>query len=280
MTTVKTATSWLGILCMAQLLAPASTHAASVSAAPTPAGTHPTPVYRTQVASHGVKLSLTFPRRVYPRDALVRVSVRLVNVSLRVVLIGRTEAAVCAQQGPGIRVTDSTHRNLYPPAITWLLASCGPPIDPRPLLPGHVMQRKLLAILRGDRIQAVASVGLKSIEVTTPPLSMVLVPEPAPRAVVRIAFLSHIDVTPSTLSQQGRFYFMESEFCFAATPSAQGAVGSASGMTHFQFTTPDQHGVYRFSTICGSPSRWSFTGGWLNHRAVSVNYSRPNKATR
>jgi hypothetical protein len=38
MATIKTAASWLGILCMVQLLAPGPMRAASVSAAPTPAG--------------------------------------------------------------------------------------------------------------------------------------------------------------------------------------------------------------------------------------------------
>jgi hypothetical protein len=243
------------------------------------ASAHPASVYMSQIREHGVVLSVSLARRTYPQDALVRVTVRLVNVSQRVVQIGGTEAAVCDQQGPGVRVTDSTGRKLYPPAVTWLLASCGPPITPWPLLPGHVIQRKFLAVLRGDRIQAVVSFGDGSVEITTPPLPVVLVPEPAPRAMVQIAFLSHIDVTASTPSQQGRFYYMESEFCSTAPPSAQGAGGSAFGMTHFRFTTPNQNGVYRFSTMCSSLARWSFTGGWLNHRAVTVDYIRPEQVT-
>jgi hypothetical protein len=247
--------------------------------APTGAGAHPASVYTSQIRSHGVLLSVSLVRRAYPQDALVRVTVRLVNVSRRTLQVDGTEAAVCYQQGPGIRVTDSSGRKVYPPAIAWLLASCGPPISPRPLLPGHIVQRRFLAVLHGDRIQAVVSIGASSLEITTPPISLVLKPEPAPRAVVHITFLSHIDVMASSPSQRGRFYYMESELCLATGSNARGAVGSASGMARFQFTTPDLHGRYRFSTICGSPTFWNFTGGWLNHRAVTVKYIQTKQAT-
>jgi hypothetical protein len=240
---------------------------------------YPASVYTSQARSHGVVLSLSLTHRTYPQDALVRVTVRLVNVSQHAVLIGGTEAAVCVQQGPGIRVTDSTDRRLYPPAITWLLASCGPPIIPRPLLPGHVVQRRFLAVLRGDRIQAVASFGDGSVQIVTPPLSLRLVSEPAPRAVVHIASLPYIDVTASTTVQRGRFYYMESELCWAAGSNASGTVGSAFGVARFRFTLPNETGVYRFPTECGSPTRWSFTGGWLNHRAVTVDYTPPAQVT-
>lgn len=247
--------------------------------APTGAGAHPASVYTSQIRSHGVMLSISLARRTYPQDALVRVTVRLVNVSQRAVLIGRTQGSVCPQSGPGIRVTDSSGRKLYPPAIAWLPASCGPPISPGPLLSGHTVQRRFLAVLRGDRVQAVVSIGASSLEITTPPISVVLEPEPAPRTVVHITFLSHIDVMASSPSQRGRFYYMESELCLATGSNARGAVGSASGMARFQFTTPDLHGRYRFSTICGSPSRWSFTGGWLDHRVVTVDYSAPGQVS-
>jgi hypothetical protein len=277
--TVKTVASWLGIFCMLQLLGPASLRAASVGTVPMVAGTYSTSVHRTQTRAHGVVLSVSMARRTYPQDALVRITVRLVNVSKRAVRVDGTEAAVCDQQGPGIRVTDSTDQTLYPPAIAWLFASCGPPIIPHPLLPGHAVQRRFLAVLRGNRIQAVASIGASSLEIATPLLSVVLVPEPAPQAVVHSEFLSHIDVTPSASGQRGRFYYMESEGCLGTTPGAGGSVGSAAGTTRFQFTLPDQDGVYRFSTMCGSPARWSFTGGWLNHPAVTVDYSAPRQIT-
>lgn len=246
--------------------------------APSVARAHPASIYASQIRSHGVVLSVSLARRTYPQDALVRVTVRLVNVSRRAVQVDGTEAAVCDQQGPGIRVSDRTGHKLYPPAITWLLTSCGPPIIPHPLLPGHVVQRRFLAVLRGNHIQAVASIGPSSFEITTPPLSVVLVPEAPPHAVVHPDYLSHIDVTPATPSQRGRFYYVESEACLANNPGAPGAVGSAARIGRFQFTRPNQDGVYRFSTICGSPTFWIFTGGWLNHRVATVEYTAPKQA--
>ena len=149
-------------------------------AAPSAVGAHPASVYTSQIRTHGVLLSVSLARRTYPQDALVRVTVRLVNVSQRTVQIGGTGAAMCGQDGPGVRVTDANNRQLYPPAAEWVLASCGPPIRPRPLLPGHALQQKLLAILRGDRIRGVASLGNQSIQVLTPPVILRLTKEPAP----------------------------------------------------------------------------------------------------
>jgi hypothetical protein len=279
MATVKTVASWLGIFCMLQLLSPASLRAASVRTTPIPAGTNSTSVYRTQIRAHGVELSLTFPRRTYPQDALVRVTVRLVNVSRRTVQIGGTGAAICGQHGPGVRVTDANNLQLYPPAAEWVLVSCGPPIHPRPLRPGHALQRKLLAILRGDRIEGVASLGNQSIQALTPPVLLRLTNEPAPHLSLTTSAPAEIAVTPATPDQRGAFYFTGSILCLHTTPDAGGGLGSGTGFPRFVRGTTGGDGVFRLPAGCDPPTRWSFAGGWLNHPAVTVDYSAPGQAT-
>jgi hypothetical protein len=95
---------------------------------PTPVRARLGLVYHADVRSHGVRLSLTLPQRTYPQDALVRVIVRLENISRRIVQVGGVGAAVCDRRSPGIRVTGADNQVLYPPAIAWMLPSCGPSI--------------------------------------------------------------------------------------------------------------------------------------------------------
>lgn len=277
MRSAKQAAWWLAILCMIQLLAPASMRAASVGVTPISAGTHPPSDYGTRVVSHGIQLSLTFRRRTYSQDALVRVTVRLVNVSHRVVLIGGTGAAMCGQRGPGIQVTDANNRVQYPPAVEWMLASCGPRIHPRPLRPGHVLQRKLLAILRGDRVRAVASLGNPSMQVLTPPVVLTLAHETPPHLSLSTTLPAEIDVAPATPDQRGSFYLTTSIVCLHTTPDASGNLGSGTGFPRFVRGAPDGDGVFRLPAGCDPPTRWSFAGGWLNHPVVTVNYRRPGQ---
>jgi hypothetical protein len=246
--------------------------------APTGAGAHLASVYTAQIRSHGVMLSISLARRDYPQDALVRVTLRLVNVSRRAVQIGGTGAAVCGQHGPGVRVTDTNNRQLYPPAVEWVLASCGPPIRPLPLLPGHALQRKLLAILRGDRIQGVASLGIQSIQVLTPPVILRLTNEPAPHLSLTTSAPVEIDITPATPNQRGAFYLTDSILCLHTTPDAGGGLGSGTGLPRFVRSTVGGDGVFRLPAECDPPTRWSFAGGWLNHPAVTVDYSAPIQA--
>lgn len=221
---------------------------------------------------YGVRLSLTLSRRVYPQDALVHVIVQVKNVTHKSVQIGGTGGAVCRQWGPGVRVGNAAGQAVYPPAITWMLASCGPPIRLRPLAPGQAVRRQLFAILWGNHIQAVASVGRELVEIATPPLTVSLRPEPAPHLSLRTTSPSEIDVAPATPTQHGRFYYITSQVCFFPTPGAQGSSGSGWGIGHFERGTPDTDGTFHMRSGCEPPSRWSFAGGWLDHPVAVINY--------
>jgi hypothetical protein len=247
--------------------------------APSVVSAHPASVYTSQIRAHGVMLSISLARRTYPQDALVRVMVRLVNVSRRTVQIGGTGAAICGQDGPGVRVTNANNRQLYPPAAEWVLASCGRAIHPLPLPPGHVLQRKLFAILRGDSIQGVASLGNQSIQVLTPPVILRLTNEPAPHLSLITSSPAEIDVTPATPDQRGAFYLTTSILCLHTTPDAGGSLGSGTGLPGFVRGTVGGDSVFRLPAGCAPPTRWSFAGGWLNHRAVTVDYIAPGQAT-
>lgn len=240
----------------------------------------PTSAYLAEVRTHGVELSLSLPRHDYPQDALVRVTVRLENISRRVVQVGATGAPACDRRGPGVLVSNASHQILYPPAITWLLPSCGPYLRPRSLRPGRTIRRGLFAILRGNQIQAIAAIGNKPVEITTPPLTVTLRSEPAPHLILRTTAPSEISISSATPTQRGSFYYITSEMCVFPTAGPQGGTGSGWGMTHFAFTTPDRDGVYRFASGCEPPTRWSFVGGWLNHPVATIEYIRPGSRAR
>jgi hypothetical protein len=238
----------------------------------------PAHVYTSQIRAHGVFLSISLARRTYPQDALVRVTVRLVNVSRRTVRVGATSGPVLGHYGPGVQVLGAGNQVLYPPAAEWVLAGGAKPVRPAPLLPGHTLQRKLLAILRGDRIQGIASLGAQSVRVLTPPLKLELTNEPAPHLTLITSAPAEIDVTPATPDQRGMFYLTTSILCLHA-PDAGGNEGGGSGDARFERGTVGRDGVFRLPAGCDPPTRWSFAGGWLNHPAVTVDYSAPVQAT-
>lgn len=194
-----------------------------------------------------MKLALTLPASSYPEDALARVTIRLENVSRKVVQIGSTSAAICAQWGPGVQVGSNAGQILYPPATAWLLPSCGSVILPQPLLPGQSIQRRLFAILRGNRIRAVATIGRDSKEIRTPWLAITLLPEPPPHVTLGTSPPSQIDVTRATAAQRGRFYYMDNILC--SIPGAQGQQGTGTGSTRFQFKSPP-----RMASIASLPN--------------------------
>lgn len=69
---------------------------------------HAAPVFavRVDTITHEVKLSLSIPRRTYPRDALVTVTLRLQNVSRHTVLVS-------VNNFPDAIVLDAAHQEVY-----------------------------------------------------------------------------------------------------------------------------------------------------------------------
>lgn len=73
------------------------------------------PVQKTVISavSHGVKLTLMVPRRVYPRNALVRVVVTMRNLSQQDVQISGQGMFCCGQYSLGAVVRDTSGQILY-----------------------------------------------------------------------------------------------------------------------------------------------------------------------
>ena len=127
--------------------------------------------------SHGVKLSLLLAKEIYPRNALVRVRVRLSNVSHHPIRLLDS----CPYGEVQVQVINRAGSVLYPPALTGeptLRCGGGTPSS-LVLRPGRVISRQLYAILRGGFVQALVSVARAKgvfVNVVGGPAAVTLIP--------------------------------------------------------------------------------------------------------
>jgi hypothetical protein len=218
----------------------------------------------------GVALTLAVPRQPYPQNALVRVRVTLQNVSHKPVMVDATSAPECAQRGPGVQVLNASREVVYPPAVPWVMASCGPPIFPVALPPGHTLHHAILSILRGPLLRAVASLGPlgRSRSVATPSLRITLTNDPPPTLTLVKTPNLQLVVTPSKSISSHTFYFVQGSVCPQSPPFLQ----SRSATPRWEPAGTSKDGKFRLLAYCASPVRWVFAGGWLNQPAVTLDF--------
>lgn len=230
------------------------------------------PVMTASRTARGVRLTLDLPRQTYPRDALVRVSVTVQSVSRTPVLVGATAAPECMRRGPGVQVLDAAGAAVYPPAAPWVMASCGHPIFPAALPPGHTLHHTMLTVLRGPEVRGVAAIGPmgSAHQVVTPPLRITFTDEPPPTLTLATAPNLHLIVTPSRAISSRMFYFVYGSVCPQSPPGTQ----YRSETPRWERTGLSPGRRFRLLADCAAPIRWVFAGGWLNHPAVSLDYPR------
>jgi hypothetical protein len=172
------------VLLMSPFLLTSRTDAASASA---------TVVSTT---TRGVKLSLSIPRRTYPKDALVTVTVRLQNVSRHTVLVS-------VNNYPNAIVLDSAHHELYSARDSLsdraLFELHGPgPRPPMKLRTHRGFVISYFVILRGPLLQAVAMIGSRGKEhdIHGPTLPLTLTDEAPPPVTVTGTPTLHATITP------------------------------------------------------------------------------------
>jgi hypothetical protein len=68
---------------------------------------------KVSAMSHGVRVVLVVPKSVYPKNALVQVTVTVHNMTGRAVTLG----ARCSDGGPQVDVTSPSGRKIYPPSL-------------------------------------------------------------------------------------------------------------------------------------------------------------------
>jgi len=232
-----------------------------------------TPVHRTVIStvSHGVKLTLMVPRRVYPRNALVRVTVTLRNVSGHDVQVSGQGMFCCSHYSLGAVVLDTAGQVLFPGDRRE--APLGPPLFPLTLVPRHVMSQQVFLVLRSGRVQGVVQVQDTSglVTVVTPVVTVRLVTERAPRVILHEAVADEIKATirPPT-HMNGYLYYLDSFVCGKSDLPAGLISAEPWELSLHRTLTADCS--YRSAPV----TSWYALAGWLNHPVVAIDYQHPS----
>ncbi len=221
--------------------------------------------------SHGVKLTLVVPRRVYPQNALVRVLVTMRNLSRQDVQILGQGMFCCGQYSLGAVVRDTSGQILH--ATDRIGTPLGPGLSPLTVAPRHSMSERVFLVLRADRVQGVVQVqkGSDYFTVQTPVVTVRLVTERAPQAILHAPVADQLAATirPPT-HMKGYLYSLGSYRCGKSDLPA----GLPSSAEPFQLSLHS-----RLTADCsytGMPvTSWYVLAGWLNHPVVAIDYTRP-----
>ncbi len=231
------------------------------------------PVQKTVIStvSHGVKLTLMVPRRVYPRNALVRVVVTMRNLSQQDVQILGQGSYCCFPYTLGAVVRDRSDQIVYPGDRSE--PTPGPPLFPLTVAPRHSMSQRVFLVLRAGRVQGVVQVqkGSDYFTVQTPVVTVRLVTERAPQVILHAAVADQLTATirPPT-HMKGYLYYLGSFVC-----------GKSYLPAGLPFVEPFELSLHsRLTADCsyaGMPvSSWYVLAGWLNHPVVAIDYTRPS----
>lgn len=209
--------------------------------------------------TRGVKLSLSIPRRTYPRNALVTVTVRLQNVSRHTVLVS-------VNNYPDAIVLDSTHQEVYsardPLGDRALLELTGPgPRPPMRVRSHRVLVASYFVVLRGPLLQANAMVGPRGKEhdIHGPILPLMLTSEAPPPVTVMETPTLHAIITPPP-GVSAPPYFVERAQC------VDNDIMTGRGWQ----AAPTDDLTPEFATDCTKPGAWVAVAGWLNHPVVNI----------
>jgi hypothetical protein len=229
-----------------------------------------------------VRLTISVPRTSYPRDALVRVTVRLRNISRVPIVVGSAQAVECEKVGPSAVVLSEQGDQVYPPApLGGLQGSCGPyGIDdparlPR-LLPGHTMTRHPYVILRGPTIRAIATYYVHTdnsrLQAASKSVSVSLYDAPKPALTLTTSPGLSATIAPVTGAPAAKLRMVYQWLC----PDPMGARGTAP-MPYWLPAKTNAAGTYTLTPDCPQPYQWHVAAGFPNQPVVYIDYCRPSE---
>jgi len=210
--------------------------------------------------ARGIRLTLVVPRRVYPKNALVRFSVHVQNVSRHSVLTFIGDG--CTQTNPFLEVVDSAGDVTSQFPQNMMVHPC--PIGAGyPLPPGASRIEKVLVVLNGVAVRAVLDVGrfLTKSEVTPPASVGISATGPAPPIVHQSAH-GRVITIERPADAAGPLYLLDSTLC---GPSS----GTASLSAHEIWTAVQGN---RIASGCLGAQEWSGFAGYLNFPVVTIDY--------
>jgi hypothetical protein len=215
------------------------------------------------VVHDGLRLTLKVPRRTYPRNALVQLTLTLTNVTSQSINLGAQDNGngFCTTSLPQAEVHNTRGGLLYPPAVKPLVLPPCPYYLGRPLAPGQSVVNRVYVILRGRVLTGIASTRTGQTffsPFSTPPLTLTLTHELAPTATVTSSPVG-IDVH-SPVPVAGKLRYTASWICPNGTTTTIGQPWTVLPGTHI-------------NPPCPAPTRWNLAAGWLGHPAVVLHYT-------
>jgi hypothetical protein len=231
------------------------------------AGSMKTPITVSAVA-HGVKLTLTVPRREYPRNALIRAKLSLENISAEAVpVLGARFPACRYQYWAAARVLTKGGKAVYPPIVSPdEFISCGPLMFPLQLRPGETLRNTVFLVLRGSHIQGFTALGTEQepIEVETPITTVRLTRKSSPHIRLQTSPVLEAVLRGQAHVRQARLYYYEWASCRDGEPRTM-------DWTPFSIRKAR---TYSFTPGCENPSEWHLAAGWLNYPIAQVDWKK------
>lgn len=234
---------------------------------------------QVSIRKHGVNLRLRIPRRAYPHNALVRVTVRAANVSQHTVHVTSTpQYGDCPTVQPVIRMQSRDGRRNFSPGLFGLsIHGCPFPTQAGPrsvLKPGHALTTTQYIVLRGARLQAAFTIlhGRRAVGITTPALVVHGVSVPSPRVAVHGGTRPYAIVTPPA-GVHGGMLAQSGWQCLKRSPEP-GSPTKDGGSTPLAPADP-RHLTPGLAPSCGPVLWWVAVVGWEGYPVAEINYRRP-----
>jgi hypothetical protein len=215
--------------------------------------------------AHGIKLTLEVPRRTYKRNALVKFSVIVQNVSHYAVFT-KLGPQCGMTTNPSIEVSNGKGQ-LTPqlPSITYGVP-CGGAFTGLPLLPGQFERQHLVGVVSGTYIRAVLHVGHYLAKAFGTPRIQIRLTAGSPL----IATIHQSNIGPYATVQRptrarGPLYFVESAMCGSSTNFH----GLESNLVWSPFLFD------RIYSGCAGTQDWHGLAGYLNYPVATIDYTSP-----
>lgn len=232
----------------------------------------PDSAIRVAIVSHGVRLTLTVPRRIYPRNAVIQVKLTVKNVSHHGVYIAS------GLQAPIAYVLDSSGIEVYDPyaplSNETLVTQKGPGPVSFLLRRGKAWEADPYLVLRGSRIGYRVIIGRfghgTEVTVTGRSVSVRLTPEVLPQV-----SLSTVPTLRATISQavavSGPLLYYSQTSC--QIDGARYSTGSGWSIAHGTSIEPEFYTASGPGSQCDGTKTWHALAGWLNHPVATITYS-------
>lgn len=221
------------------------------------------PPFQVSTVSHGLSLTLTIPAAGYPHDALVRITLRMQNIS----------HGDIGLLGSDVQVLSTSRQVLYPPSVPPTIEPKGvKPTAPLRFHPGQVTVEHEYIVLRGPYVRArvwLGKLGKRYVPpftqrpaVVTRPVRITLLQGEPPTITVTISPMVSAEVHP-VRPETGPLLYALSYLCTQADGATIG--GGA------EWARARSRHIAIVDTVCAS-LELHLVAGWLNRPVATIDY--------